>query len=79
MIFCRSSHIEEIRNEPKGGEARVALSSHRELFLDEYIAAAGIKTRIGNHTFRFTGITAYLKNDGKLERAQIIANIISAS
>jgi integrase/recombinase XerD len=26
--------------------------------------AAGIKTKIGNHTFRATGITAYLKNKG---------------
>jgi hypothetical protein len=25
---------------------------------------AGIKIRIGNHTFRATGITAYLKNNG---------------
>ena len=31
---------------------------------------AGIKSRIGDHTFRATGITAYLKNDGKLESAQ---------
>ena len=37
-------------------------------------ADAGIKTRIGNHTFRATGITAYLKNSGKLEVAQHIAN-----
>ena len=37
-------------------------------------AAAGIKTRIGNHTFRATGITAYLKNKGTLEAAQHIAN-----
>jgi integrase len=36
--------------------------------------AAGIQTRIGNHTFRATGITAYLKNSGKLEVAQQIAN-----
>jgi site-specific recombinase XerD len=36
--------------------------------------AAGIKTRIGNHTFRATGITAYLKNGGTLERAAAIAN-----
>jgi site-specific recombinase XerD len=36
--------------------------------------AAGIKTRIGNHTFRATGITAYLKNKGTLETAQRIAN-----
>jgi integrase/recombinase XerD len=37
-------------------------------------AVAGIKTRIGNHTFRATGITAYLKNKGTLEAAQHIAN-----
>ena len=37
-------------------------------------ADAGIKTRIGNHTFRATGITAYLKNKGTLETAQHIAN-----
>lgn len=37
-------------------------------------AAARIATRIGNHTFRATGITAYLKNKGLLEHAQTIAN-----
>jgi site-specific recombinase XerD len=36
--------------------------------------ASGIETRIGNHTFRATGITAYLKNNGTLEAAQQIAN-----
>jgi site-specific recombinase XerD len=36
--------------------------------------AAGIETRIGNHTFRATGITTYLKNSGRLEVAQHIAN-----
>ena len=36
--------------------------------------ASGIKTRIGNHTFRATGITAYLQNQGALEIAQQIAN-----
>jgi site-specific recombinase XerD len=35
--------------------------------------AAGIKTRIGNHTFRATGITAYLDNGGSLENAQAMA------
>ena len=29
--------------------------------------AAGIRTQIGNHTFRATGITEYLRNGGKLE------------
>jgi site-specific recombinase XerD len=36
-------------------------------------AAAGIRTKIGNHTFRATGITTYLKNGGKLEVAQAMA------
>jgi integrase len=35
--------------------------------------AAGIKTKIGNHTFRATGITVYLSNGRKLEVAQQIA------
>jgi integrase len=37
-------------------------------------SAAGIGTRIGNHTFRATGITAYLKNGGTLENAAAMAN-----
>ena len=41
-------------------------------------AAADIGTKIGNHTFRATGITAYLKNGGTLERAAIMANHASA-
>lgn len=36
--------------------------------------AAGIKTSVCNHTFRATGITAYLKNGGTLEKAANIAN-----
>jgi integrase len=35
---------------------------------------AGIKTKVGNHTFRATGITAYLKNGGSLENAAAMAN-----
>lgn len=37
-------------------------------------AQAGIETEIGCHTFRATGITAYLKNGGRLEAAQQMAN-----
>lgn len=36
--------------------------------------AAGLKTLIGNHSFRATGITAYLKNGGTLENAAAMAN-----
>jgi site-specific recombinase XerD len=37
-------------------------------------AAAGIDTKLGNHSFRATGITAYLKNGGTLEKAAAMAN-----
>ena len=37
-------------------------------------AAAGIATKLGNHSFRATGITAYLKNGGTLEKAAAMAN-----
>ena len=36
-------------------------------------AAAGIHAPIGNHSFRATGITAYLANGGALEHAQDMA------
>ena len=35
--------------------------------------AAGILAPIGNHSFRATGITAYLANGGALEHAQAMA------
>jgi integrase/recombinase XerD len=34
---------------------------------------AGVKTQIGCHTFRATGITIYLSNGGVLEKAQMMA------
>jgi len=37
-------------------------------------AAAGIATKRGNHSFRATGITAYLKTGGALEKAAAMAN-----
>jgi integrase len=39
---------------------------------------AGIQTKIGCHSFRATGITEYLRNGGKLEIAQQMANHESA-
>jgi site-specific recombinase XerD len=41
-------------------------------------ADAGIYTKIGNHSFRATGITEYLRNGGKVEVAQQMANHESA-
>jgi integrase len=37
-------------------------------------AEAGMATRLGNHSSRATGITAYLKNGGTLEKAAAMAN-----
>ncbi|CRI66995.1 putative Integrase/recombinase XerD [Thiocapsa sp. KS1] len=37
-------------------------------------AAAGIATPVGNHSFRATGITAYLSHGGTLEQAAALAN-----
>nr|WP_276570124.1 tyrosine-type recombinase/integrase [Thiocystis violacea] len=42
------------------------------------VLAAGIGTAAGCHTFRATGITEYLRNGGKLEVAQQMANHESA-
>jgi integrase/recombinase XerD len=36
--------------------------------------SADIVTRVGNHTFRATGVTAYLKNGSTLKRAAQMAN-----
>lgn len=42
--------------------------------IQRQVLKVGLGTRAGNHTFRATGITAYLKNNGLLEHAQTIAN-----
>ncbi len=36
--------------------------------------AGGVATAIGNHTFRATGITAFLTNGGSLESAAAMTN-----
>ena len=46
----------------------------RTLMIRRRAAAAGIKTRLGNHSFRATGITACIKNGGTLEKAAAMAN-----
>ena len=62
----------------KTGEARPLWQQDVYRMIQRRAAIAGITTKIGNHTFRHTfratGITAYLKNKGLLEHAQTIAN-----
>lgn len=74
-----------IREEAKGPLFR-SLDRRRQLSLSRMhrndvlrmikrrAAAAEISSRIGCHTFRATGITAYLSNGGTVENAQRIAN-----
>jgi len=38
------------------------------------VRAAGIETKIGNHSLRATGITDYLKNNGTPEHAQAMGS-----
>jgi site-specific recombinase XerD len=42
--------------------------------IQRYAKRAGIRTCIGNHTLRATGITDYLKSDGSLAEARKMAN-----
>lgn len=53
---------------------RPLLQSDAHAMIQRRTAAAGIETKVGNHSFRATGITAYLKNGGTLEKAASMAN-----
>jgi hypothetical protein len=48
----------------KTGQALAIWQQYVYRMIQRRAVAAGIKTKIGNHTFRATGITAYLKNKG---------------
>jgi site-specific recombinase XerD len=82
------AYLEEtgIAREPKGPLFRTIARGTRQLstmplpqanayaMVRRRALTAGIRTAIGNHTFRATGITAYLKNGGTLENAAAMAN-----
>jgi len=75
-----------LRDEPKGplfrtiarGTGRLSTSAlpqaNAYAMVRRRALATGIATAIGNHTFRATGITAYLSNGGTLENAAAMAN-----
>jgi site-specific recombinase XerD len=58
----------------KTGQAHEMWQQDVYRMIQRRATAAGIKTKISNHTFRATGITAYLQNKGTLEHAQTLAN-----
>ena len=75
-----------LRGDPKGAPFRTIVRGTGKLtrtvlpqanayaMIGRCAAAAGIATKLGNHSFRATGITAYLKNGGTLEKAAAMAN-----
>jgi site-specific recombinase XerD len=79
----------ELRSDPKGPLFRtigrgtgkltrtVLPQANAYAMIGRRAAAAGIATKLGNHSFRATGITAYLKNGGTLEKAAAMANHFS--
>ncbi|WP_255252069.1 tyrosine-type recombinase/integrase [Nitrosomonas ureae] len=82
------AYIDEtnLRDDPKGylfrtikrGTAKLSTSpiaqANAHAMIQRRMRAAGIVTKAGNHSFRATGITTYLKNGGTLEKAAIMAN-----
>lgn len=76
----------DLRSDPKGPLFRTAPNPSGRItrtamdqpnayrMIARRVAAAGIGTKVGNHSFRATGITAYLKNAGTLEKAAAMAN-----
>jgi site-specific recombinase XerD len=76
----------ELRGDPKGplfhtigrGTSKLTRTvlpqANAYAMIGRRAAAAGIATKLGNHSFRATGITAYLKNGGTLEKAAAMAN-----
>jgi len=61
-----------------GKSGRLSTNSMRQADVYRMIGrralAAKVRTKIGCHSFRATGITEYLRNGGKLEIAQQMAN-----
>jgi site-specific recombinase XerC len=78
--------VAELRGDPKGPLFRtigrgtskltrtVLPQANAYAMIGRRAAAASIATKLGNHSFRATGITAYLKNGGTLEKAAAMAN-----
>jgi integrase len=84
--LCAYINAAGIGDEPKGYLFRTSPGHSGSVLLERPMAqadawrmvrrraaSAGISAPIGNHSFRATGITAYLENGGSLEHAQEMA------
>jgi hypothetical protein len=64
-------------NDPKAVLFQTGATSHRQSsaqanaygMIQRRAQSADVTTRVGNHTFRATGVSAYMKNGGTLEKA----------
>ena len=72
FLFCSAKGRSGVLSTTPMGQADVYRTIGRRA------AAAAVDTKIGCHSFRATGITEYLRNGGKLEIAQQMANHESA-
>jgi hypothetical protein len=66
-----------LANDPKAVLFQTSATSHRQSsaqantyeMIQRRAKSADVTTRVGNHTFRATGVSAYMKNGGTLEKA----------
>jgi hypothetical protein len=78
---CRSTRRLGARDRCSARSAAAPASSRARYYqaiaykmISPRAAAAGIAPKLGNYSFRATGITTYLKNGGTLEKAAAMAN-----
>ncbi len=62
-----------IERKTMGLSDRPLADGNARVMINRRAKAAGIEARINNHTFRASGITAYLENGGVLEKAATMA------
>ena len=63
-----------LKNSHKLVQQSIIKKPRAQIALCRFSAPLLLRPHIGNHTFRATGVTAYLKNGGTLEKAAIMAN-----
>ena len=80
--YIEAAHIADEKKSPlfrstagRSGQLNARAMSRNDVLrmIKRRAKNAGLSTEIGCHTFRGTGITAYLENKGTLENAQMIA------
>ena len=74
LIFDTEALFFRVAGEMLAARGKAYTTEISRAMIGRRAAAAGIETKLGNHSFRATGLTAYLKNGGTLEKAAQMAN-----